>query len=198
MKHYLSYESDGSISGINPYTAVGTGLFGWPDEYEIDNPDTEHAPSKFWRDCVKQQPTGGYIRYDCPCPRTARNCNCASAARMTKYVEDGRLVDTLPVSVLIDGAEVTTTGQVISKPVGARIKVEVKIPGAPNGERIAVMQGAMPQLLDTTEPMLELTTADGELEEFDAYAPAQGLTGHLRIFGRVCALLEVRIRGWGS
>ncbi len=197
MKHYLSYDADGTIFGACSYSEAYTGLSGWPDVYEIDNPDTAHEPSRLWRASAKRPPTGGYLHYDCRCPRTARNCNCASVVRMANYVVEGRLTAKLATVVLLDGVEVEASGYTISRLPGSTVEVKVRIPGAPDGERIAVAQSAR-QVLATAELMVEMTTTNGALPDFDAYAPAQGIVGALRIFGRVCTLMEVRIRGWGS
>lgn len=196
MKHYLSYAENGAIFGINPYGSA-SGLRGWPDEYEIDDPNTTHEPSQTWREGARQPPGGGYLRYDCPCPRSARNCNCATVMCLSKYVVDGHLIDKLAISVTVDG-EQAVSGQVFDKPPGSKTTVGIRIDEAPDGETIAVMQDTMPQIMLTSEPMIEMATVEGALPDVDVYAPAQGFVGRLRIAGRICTMMEVRIRGWGG
>jgi hypothetical protein len=195
MKHYLAYQSDGSISGICSYQQAGTGLRGWPDDYELDNPESDHTETRNWLASAKNPPTGGHIRYDCPCPRTAAQCNCASVIQMTRWVSDGQLTDKITTFMKVDG-EIVASGSVISRPPGTPIALRFEFDGVPDGEVIGLSQFATPMVLESTETAIPTPASGGAIETI-AYAPAQGLVGAVRVFGRICTMMEVRIRGWG-
>lgn len=194
MRHFLSYDANGELQGEMSFTNAKTGLRGWPDDYELDNPDSTHANTRAWVDSRKVKPAG-YVRYDCPCSPTAHTCACAGQFRLGNYVVDGVAVAKPAHAITIDGATYEP-GTIIDRAPGADITVAVSAPDAPDDEKLMVLQPATFQMLTTTEQSMELTYASGAVPDIILKAPAQGFIGIVALYGKCCGRVDIKIRGW--
>jgi hypothetical protein len=195
MRHYLSYSAEGEITGIHAHQQATTGLRGWPEHFEIDNPDTEQPDSRTWLDNLKTKPTGGFIRYECPCSPAQQDCNCANERRLSHYIEGGEFVARTTAIVQIDG-EAVEPDATVSRPPGSVLKLKVLCDDP--DETVTILQTVAPQLLESTDPTIALPVVDGATAEVNVYSPAQGFTGSLYITSRCFRPVKLNIRGWGS
>ena len=193
MKHFLSYDETGNLQGQMSFTNAVTGHQGWPDEYELDNPNSTNKKTRDWLDSRKNKPAG-YVRYDCPCPPTEKDCACAGQYRVGYFWNGSAVVVKPDHAITVDGATYTP-GEILSKPPGQALVVLVTA-DVPDGEKVSVMQPGNLQLLESTaaETLLEYTS--GALPPFTLYAPAQGFVGGIALYGKCCTRLDIKVRGW--
>lgn len=195
MRHLLSYDATGEITGIHSHRQAATGLRGWPLRFELDNPDTVEPDSRAWLDSFKKKPTGGFVFHDCECPGTSTTCKCAAECVRDSRVEDGKIVFAGRQLMIVQVNGVGVEGDsVLSRSPGTALKMNVICDGC---ESVIVQQSARPQVLESTESELTIQLVAGKTE-IVAYAPAQGLVGTLRITGVGFHPFLLAIRGWGS
>jgi len=196
VRHLFSYGANGTIIGTHAYQQASTGLRGWPDHYECDNPNTEQPDSRAWLDALTMKPAGGFIFYECPHSGAEDPCVCAAEQMADHYVEGNLFVPLPTVVVQLSGVAVAAN-TVVSYPVGTLLKLQISCAGSA-ATAVVVAQSKNPQVLDTTEACVEAVMANGMAEEIDVYAPAQGMVGALSISGSRFRSFNFSIRGWGS
>lgn len=195
MRHLLGYDATGEITGIHSHRQAATGLRGWPQSFELDNPDTVDPDSRAWLDSFKKKPTGGFVFYDCECPGTEAACKCAVTCVKDNHVKNGEIVSAERQLMIVQIAGESIAGEsILDHPPGTALKLELTCDGC---ESVIVQQSARPQVLESTESELTIQLVAGKTE-IVAYAPALGLVGTLRITGVGFHPFRLAIRGWGS
>lgn len=199
MKHYLSHDTKGKIVGIHSFGHAQMKLGGWPDDRLLEDAASAHEHVVNMRTKELNGPNGAieFIAYNCPCDPTLQRCNCAANKSATARVADGKLVDKKVGAVVIDGSPVTNGGT-IKRPPGTKVELRVVSADAVEGSAFSVFQGSVALMdVDGAGP-LDLTFTKGVSLPLSVFAPAQGLTGGLRIYGDDLAPIVVHVRGWAS
>lgn len=200
MKHYMSYDAKGRLVGIHSFGHAQMKLGGWPDDRLLEDASSEHEHVVNMRTKELNGPNGAveFIAYDCPCDPTLQRCNCAGTKSATARVIDGKLVDK-KVGAIVIGGSPFSNGGVIKRPPGTKVDLRVVSTDAADESMFNVFQSASVALMDMEgNGPLELAFTKGTSPVFSVIAPAQGLTGGLRIFGDDLAPIVVYVRGWSA
>jgi hypothetical protein len=193
MRHFLSYDATGLITGQHTYKDVGSQLGGWPEEFDLDNPDSTNQAVIDWKAGLGTLPHG-FVLFDCNCPCTNGVCPCCNAHRVNYRVDltTKQAVEKPASGLLIDGAPVAV-GAKLDRAPGTPLELKITAIGAPDGALVTVAQG--PVEVMQTSPVEVAFTSDISAP-LTLVAPAQGSCGKIRAYGLYTKPVDLEIRGW--
>lgn len=193
MKHYLAYDSEGTLVGIHTHHHAGTRLGGWPDDIRLDNPNCPSPTSRWFREnVVGKNRCVGFIALNCECSPTETTCDCANKDFASKKVVNGALVSKLE-GALLNGITLLQNDSTIQAAPGTKLTMKVLCVGVLDGSTVTVYQrGGV--VLDSISVVLTFT--DGQTNTFEVTVPAQGISVRLTILGKETLGLVTTVLGW--
>jgi hypothetical protein len=139
-----------------------------------------------------------FVVYQCPCDPSKQRCDCAGKRLGTGRVVDGAVVDKKTGTIICDGSPVANGGT-LKRPPGTKLSLTLTSTGAVDGSIAHVYQGGHVVVLDVEgSGPVELTFKGNTTPPFEAVAPAQGLTGAIRVGGDDLQPIVMFLRGWAS
>jgi len=179
MKHFYGYTTDGTIVTSEIHT------FGFPHGCNLHNPNCQHELSVRLRNLRADHdpPVVGFVEWDCGCDREDATCPCPGIGASTGYVADGVWVEKPALTLWLDGVEVdpNTFQRPMSKSPGTVVKIKFQVDGIPDGTTAKMYAASGAAIYAAHPDPVQLTFQDGFSQEVTLVAPAQGLTGGLRV-----------------
>ena len=198
MRHYLSFNDQGHGVGIHSYSrAVNetTSLRGWPEELALHDEASAHPYVQDTRTrwMADNPAIAKLVAYDCDCPPTETNCQCASRHFHESRLVGGAMVPRFTIAFTVNASAVVAP---INRVPGTRVVVRLVSADVPDGTVVLVQQERSVSVMLQDE--VPLTFDHGQTPELILVAPGQGLTGRVLVRSPVCKSTELRLRGWAD
>jgi len=195
MKHYYGATPDGRLYWT--FTTTG-GYEGTSCDLESDNPQCPHAQfllNNHNKNMHANETLDCIVVYECPCPPETGVCDCPSTKRLSSYCKDGILTDKPTVNILLDGVP-TTFGDTLSREPNSLFTIKLAAQ-----DPLAIDDGETAEL--ASQILLEagsatFTFTNGVSNEITLRAPAQGLTGHLSVTGKMVCHYRLFVKGFSA
>lgn len=196
MRHFLGLDADNNLISTHTHKTYQTGLGGWAEDFDLDNPNSENPVVIGYKQRLKNKKIVRWKLLDCPCSPSKGVCGCASQARCSMRVDDNdALVPKPTCGFVIDGAPYDPNAA-LDRPPGTAMTLKIAGAEVPDNTTVTLAQGTQIQLMQTQEPSIELTFNGGETEEVTLYAPTHGLTGRVQAHGTHTCPMMFKVRGW--
>ena len=194
MKHFYGYTPDGKLW----WTFVHTG--GFPVGCDLDDPECTdplvlHLLANYNVNQTHNETLQGIVKYECACDPEVGICSCAPTKRLQAFSDNGTLTDKPDVTLIVDGVTVASDDTITKYPGQLfTLKVQADTPAEiPDDETADVFSAAM---LETPQALLTFT--NGISNELTLRAPAQGITGHLSVLGKLVKHHRIFIKGFAT